>query len=220
MKKFLLALSCFICAQASAGVVVDNSIAGTVTNNFNALAVGSVSGVINQTGATYGERFAGQTLSTAGGFDSLSGTPTSLTLLSNATVANNIGIYSIGSNGIYGDLNGAIGEGALSILLSSGTDVFGFDIFGADNGQFAAAFFAADGSLIGSISQTATNSFFGFRATGADQIWGISLTNTDSAGIAYDNVTFNQAARVPEPGSIALLGLGLLGGALVRRRKN
>lgn len=221
MKKFLAALSCIICIQASAGVVVDNGISGAVTNNFNALGTGNVVGLITQTGATYGERFSGQTLSTAGGFDSLSGTPTSLTLLANATTANNIGIlFNDGSNVIHGDLDGLIGEGALSILLASGTDVFGFNLVGANSGQFIAAFFAADGSLLGSISQAANDSFYGFRATGGDQIWGISLTNTDSLGIGFDNVTFNQRVQaVPEPGSVALLGLGLFACAAMRRRK-
>lgn len=48
----------------------------------------------------------------------------------------------------------------------------------------------------------------------------IPNTWTGAAGLAVDNIRLTgQAAVVPEPGSIALLGLGLMAGALVRRRK-
>lgn len=220
MKKILLAIACVISLQVHAGVVIDNTISGSTVDTFDADPTGNVSGFISAPGATYGEHFSGQVVTPAGGFDVISGTPTSLTLQSNGSQPDNIGILNYnGSNVIYGDLGSQIGEGMLSILLGMGSDVFGFNVVGADAGQYIAQFFAADGSLLGSITQTANDGFYGFRATGGDQIWGISLTNTDGGGIAYDNVQFNASAQVPEPTTLALLGLGLLGMAASRRRK-
>lgn len=224
MKKIILSMMTGLALGAAhAGVIIDNTVTGTVVNNFNALATGNVAGLITQTGATYGERFTNQVLSTASGFDSLTGIPSKLTLLPGATTPDNIGItFFGGSNAIYGDLNGLGGEGALSILLGSGTDIFGFNIVGSDRGPFTAQFFQKNGNLLGTITQTnLTDGFFGFRTTANDKIFGVSLTNTDQFGIAYDNVTFNQmnTGVIPEPASLALLGLGLAGLAAVRRRK-
>ncbi|MES2318491.1 MAG: PEP-CTERM sorting domain-containing protein [Pseudomonadota bacterium] len=221
MKKLFVALACAVALNAQAGVIVDNSITGSVVNNFNAMATGAVAGLIVDVGARYGERFAGQTVTNVGGFDAVTGAPTSLTLLANANTADNIGILlNGGSNVLYGDLSSQIGEGAVSVLLGARSDVFGFNMVGTDGGNFLIEFFAADGSSIASITQGAMNSFFGFRTTGGSQIWGVTITNTDPAGLAFDNVQFNQGrGEVPEPASLALLGLGLFGLVAARRRK-
>lgn len=221
MKEMIFGIiTCFAMSSALAGVILDNKITGSVVNDFEALPVGKVAGLISQTGATYGERFAGQALSTVGGFDSLSGAPTVLlTLLANPVIADNIGIFLGSSKIIYGDLGGLLGEGALSIRLSAGTDVFGVRITGSDGGPFTANFFGSEGSLLATIAQATLRmaSFFGFRTTGGDRIFGVSLTNTDPDGLAYDDVTFNQLA-IPEPAPLAMPGLGIAGLASRRRR--
>ena len=208
----LLVLCTAIGPTANASIIVDDTISGSITNDFQSFppAGGPAAGFLLQPGAVYGERFAGQTLSTAGGFDALTGTPTNpLTLLFNPVLADNIGIFPLpGSLVAFGAL-AVPGTGALSVLLGLDTDIFGLDVAGASGGSFTAQFFARDGSLLGAITQSGiTNRFYGFRATGGDRIAGVSLTNIDSNGIAYDNVTFN---RIPEPAVLALLGLGLAG---------
>ncbi|QIE40536.1 VPLPA-CTERM sorting domain-containing protein [Rhodobacteraceae bacterium SC52] len=218
MKRAILVIPFLFASAAQAVVVSDNSIVGDTVNDFNSLASGSVAGTISQTGATYGEAFAGQTVSTAT-FDTLTGTPTApLTLTSAATTANNIGIYTSGSQTIYGDVSNQIGEGALSILFSTVTDVFGLEVVGANSGTFTVAFFDTVGSLLDSITQTATNGFFGFRSSSAD-IAGVSITNDDPAGLAYDNVTFNSnVSSVPLPAALPLMVAGLGALAFARRR--
>ena len=223
LKVLLIVSSLIFSVNVSAAIVIDNTVAGSITHDFSASATGQVSGLINQTGATYGELFTGQTLSTVGGFDSLTGTPDAgLNLEANAVATDNIVVLfdsPSGSNVIYGDLGGAIGEGALSIRFDSVISLFGFDIVGENGGQFTIAFFGNDGSSLGSITQTASNSFFGFSVASGPLIAGVSITNTDPAGIGYDNITFNTAS-VPEASSIILLGLGLVGLGFTRRKKS
>jgi PEP-CTERM motif len=224
MKKIFAVLA-LVCASmgAQAAVVINNAAVGSTVNDFNAAPAGAIAGLLAQTGANYGERFAGQTLATGTGFDVLSGAPTNpLTLLANATLDDNIGLVLFNAgNVIYGDLGGSVGEGALSILLAADTDVFGLDVVGTDGGAFTIQFFDGLGGLIGSITQGVTNSYFGFSTTAGSLIRAVSITNTDPAGVGYDNVQFNaRASAVPEPATLALVGLALLSMRILRRKRD
>lgn len=84
---------------------------------------------------------------------------------------------------------------------SSATQIIDFPT--AINGGGAFVGFIDFGQLISSVTFNATNDFLGFD----DLRFGRSENNP------------GNPARVPEPGSIALLGIGLLGIGIARRRK-
>lgn len=216
--------------SASSAVVIDNSVTGTVTNDFSSIGATTVfPGTLTVPGATYGESFVGQTVTGGSGTnDTLSGSPAGpLTLQSNAVPLNNLAVLSLGSLtvvfGPSGNTNDA--GGAVSILFNLGTDILRFNMVGTNSGgTFTVDFFDQSGTSIGSITQnTSDSALFGFRAMGGDLIAGVTITNTDLAGVGYDNIMFNQIPFPPvaisAPGALALFGLALAGIGFAARRK-
>ncbi len=193
--------------------------------DFESLAPGpfpgvSIDGVLVQTGASFAERFAGQTLGTSGTFDTLSGTPTGpLSLVAGAPGQNlvaadagGIGIAGLGPLG-YPDLS-ANGEGSIAMLFDVDTSEVGFEVRGVDAGTMTLGFYRRDGSLIDTLNFALFNGFFGFtRDGGLADIAGVTITNDDVEGVGLDNFVFQP---IPEPGSGVMVVLGLL--ALSGRR--
>ncbi|MEO0421427.1 MAG: PEP-CTERM sorting domain-containing protein [Pseudomonadota bacterium] len=221
-------------AMASITEVDYFSLAGTELIDFEGLPGGTAPGVnydalIDLDGATFGERFDGQTLGFNGNSDVLSGTPAggSLSLVAGDPNQNlNIFEHS-GSNVLTGlgplefpDFN-AIGEGAVSILFDNDQSEFGFLSVGGNLGGATFEFWGRDGSLIDTLTPMGLGTdFFGFTTTdGLQTIAGISIWNLDPAGIGFDDIVFDvPGIQVPEPSSLFLVALGLLGGAYVRRQ--
>jgi hypothetical protein len=213
------------------------SLTGTELITFDDVVGGTAPGTnydaIFESGNTaFAERFVGQTRSTSGDFDVLSGTPTGPLALQVGAPSQNLNVFvnaasqvltGLGPNG-FPDFS-AIGEGSFALLFDFDQSEFGFQLVGGNGGTAFVDFYLRDGSLIDSIMLgSLADAFYGFsREGGVKDIAGVAIYNNDGAGIGFDNLKHDVAGRpdiepIPEPSTLTLLGLGI--GALVfwRRR--
>jgi PEP-CTERM motif len=199
--------------------------------DFNDLPLGNHDEVISLFGASFAERFAGQTLSVSGDFDALSGRPTGpLTLLAgapfrNLDVSNNP--FGPPGNRVLDGLGplgfpsfSAIGEGSVAVLFDIDQSQFGFDILQTNGGSAVLSFFQRDGSLIETLTLSdLTDGPRAFqREGGIADIAGFSIYNNDPGGLAYDNLRLDT---IPEPATFILFGtggFGLLACGYLRRK--
>jgi hypothetical protein len=110
------------------------------------------------------------------------------------------------------------GDSAIPFITSSvsaKTDLWG------TNGIYSATLHAYDvtGTLLGSASVPDSNGqLLAFSAEGIHR-FELSSSAPDTAGIAFDDVTFDSTSPIPIPAAVWLFGSGLLGLIGISRRK-
>lgn len=163
-----------------------------------------VDDVLPLNGATFGERFAGQSVASVGTHDEIIGTAFGpLTMMPGAEGRNLSVVHFFGTtvlNG-YGEAGyprrEAQGEGAIAVLFDTDQSALAFDLRGGEDGTAMVRFHRRDGSMIGQVPVEPTGEFaVGFlRSTGAADIAGFIITNTDPQGLAIDTLRFG---KIPE----------------------
>tara|TARA_R110002049_G_scaffold23781_6_gene84793 strand:- start:176142 stop:176792 length:651 start_codon:yes stop_codon:yes gene_type:complete len=152
-------------------------------------------------GVSFGEYFAGQTVTYDGSHDGISGTAFApLTLLPGAP-GQNLSVVRFSGNTV---LNGyghkgfpnrdAQGEGAIAVLFEADQSALAFDLRGGEKGAALVLFLRRDGSTITHVPVQPTGEFsVGFLRTGGIRdIAGIVVTNTDPQGLAIDTLRFGN----------------------------
>lgn len=161
-------------------------------------------------GAAFAERFAGQALLSAGGFDVVVSDPAGPLRLAAGAPGENLSvsfIYML-SNQLEGlaapgyPAREASGEGAVSVLFERDQFALGFRVAAepepregaGEPGRMTVAFYRRDGMRIAEmeIALDWGRGDYGFiRAGEVDDIAGITITNRDPAGIAIDDLIFD-----------------------------
>ena len=216
------------------------SLTGTGLITFDDVAGGGSPGtnydaIFESDGASFAERFVGQTLTPSGDFDTLSGVPSTPLALQIGAAGQNLNVFIHTTSNVLTGLGNkgfpsfdGIGEGSFAVLFDYDQSEFGFELVGGDGGSATVEFFKRDGSLIDTILLGGlSDQSYGFqRDGGLKDIAGISIWNTDGGGIGFDNLIHDVPGVpgdpniVPEPMTMIAMfgGLVSLGGYLRRRR--
>lgn len=212
------------------------ALTGTEFLSFDAVTGGpspgtNYDGVVVADGVAFGEHFSGQSVTANGFFDDLGGAPSGgLTLISGAP-GHNLAFFESPAGKVLSGIGtdgfpsfDAIGEGAVSLLFSTGQSEFGFRLAGGHGGNAYISFFGSDGGLIDSFTLAGLPliSAYGFsRSGGLQDIRGVSIWNDDATGIGLAGFRHDVASTIPEPATWAMmiLGFGLVGTIARRRRR-
>lgn len=156
-------------------------------------------------GASFAERFAGQSLGAEGDFDTVTGPGFGpLTLMPGAPGETLSVVRLFGSNILngygpagYPNVN-AQGEGAIAVLFDTDQSALSFQVLGGEAGRARVQFLRRDGSEIHVIViEDLGPVTLGFlRAGDVADIAGLVITNTDPQGLAIDNVRFGPPPRL------------------------
>ncbi len=207
------ACAALICADAAAAcdtpvcVVSPDSLALTriITFDDQQASFGPgrpVDTILALNGASFGERFSGQSVTATGTHDVIGGTALGppLALMAGDAGQNLALVHMGGAARIvlvgYGTAGfpkrDAQGEGAIAVQFDRDQPALALDIRGGENGTAQVQFLRRDGSSITTLELGPLGEDpFGFtRSDGTADIAGFVLTNFDVQGLALDNLRF------------------------------
>jgi hypothetical protein len=207
MKSLFLAFFACLSFAANAMVVLDFEgplPLGLVPTSFGQGSYVPVASIVTDQFISLGVEISGAALVAAGRGHSASGTNSLAGIDSNGNIDYDVPV----TFSFFGDFGSTVGT----------TDYFAYsaDLGGGSQNLITLSAFAVDGSLLGQVQYVEISTFRAplfisglgqFHSVTIDQ----TLYDTSSGGIAIDLVTFGDVINVPEPSSLVLFAVGLVG---------
>jgi len=161
-----------------------------------------VDGILALDGASFGERFAGQSIVRFGDHDVVQDLPIApLTLVEGGEGQNLSLVYMRPTNVLNGygaagfPKREAQGEGAIAVLFDHDQGVFAFQLRGGEAGRAQVQFLDRNGAEIGRLTlEPVGEGSFGFVSNRL--IAGFVITNEDPQGLALDNLAFGPPPQM------------------------
>lgn len=161
-----------------------------------------VKDILVMPGAIFGERFAGQSVTSRGDHDQITGAALPpLTIVPGGPGQNLSVVFFDGNNVLNGygaagfPKRHAQGEGAIAFLFDEDQSALAFQLRGGEAGTAQVSFLMRDGRVLTRLAlPPAAEHAFGFiRRSGAADIAGVLIVNDDPQGLAIDNLKFGKS---------------------------